>query len=299
MDGEMLVGVEDRLPGWIDHMKARGLADKSIHNYAVALKQFLTYCKYKRQALDEVGWQFLENWIRHLQDAKQAANTINCKLQAVASYYDFLVRLGVVKTNPRADVRTLKVEKRVPEFFSIETALKIIESAATPRNRAILHTLYCCGLRRSEITGINLEDVLWPEAVVRIRGKGKKERLVPIPIPCLDSIRAYFPERKALIERFGIAKEQAMFLGYNDASRFRMNGVYQIVQKTALLAGYEGKAHPHLFRHSYATHMYNNGADIRALQVLMGHAHIQTTEGYTHVGMKKLHDTVNNFHPGA
>lgn len=297
MDGGMLVGVEDRLPGWIEHMKARGLSDASISTYAGALKQFLTYCKYKRHAAEETDWQFLERWIRHLLDAKQKPGTINCKLQAVGSYFDYLMRVGVILANPKRDIRILKRERKIPKFFSEEMAAKIIAAAETPRNRAILTTLYCCGLRRAELIGINLEDVLWPQAIIRIKGKGKRQRIVPIPAPCLDALQQYLPERKTMMEQHKRGRDPALFLRYSDGTRVERNAIYLLVQEAAKVAGYEGDAHPHLFRHSYATHMFNRGADLRTLQELLGHEHLSSTEMYTHVAVKKLTDTVTQYHP--
>ena len=297
--GLRAVGLDARFPGWIEHLKARGYSPKSIAIYSGNMAQFLTWCRYKRQEVNLVDWEFIEGWIRHLQDAKRAPTTINSKLQALGAFYDYLLRRGDVPKNPKHDVRQVKVPRRLPRFLSEEEAMKILGAAPTPMARALLETLYGCGLRRAELCGLNMTDVLWPQAVIRVIGKGRKERIVPVPLPCLEALKAWLPERKRLIERAKNPSREALFINSRSGVRIGRGGVVSTIEWAARLAGHTGKIHPHLFRHTYATHLYNRGADIRAIQVLMGHEHVQTTEIYTHVSDRRLNETIRQFHPRA
>lgn len=290
------VGIDARLPGWVGHLKAHGLADRSVDRYMESLRQFITYCRYKKTEVEAVDWLFLEDWVRHLKDAGRAATTINLKLQAAGSFFEYLMRLGQIKHNPRKDVRSQKVVRKVPEYFTEANAKDILKKVKKKLDLAVLETLYGCGLRNAEVCGANVHDVLWEEAIIRVTGKGDKHRLVPIPVPCLKALKAWLPERRKRLEQWQRPVADALFIN-RDGRRCTEYTMQRIVKDAAKRAGVDRRVYPHLWRHTYATHMYNNGADIRALQELLGHGHIQTTEIYTHVGYKKLSYTVKQFHP--
>jgi integrase/recombinase XerD len=291
------VGMDERFAGWIRHMQSQGLGERSIETYVLGLRQFLTYCQYKKVAVEAVDWRFLEGWINHLKEAKRAATTINGRLQAVGIFFEYLMRLGDVKHNPRRDVRSLKVVRKLPEYFTEEGAYKMLRAGHTTVESAVIETLYGGGLRCMEVCGLNTQDVLWDQAILRVLGKGNRQRLVPVPVDCLNAIRAYLPDREWRLQKAKKPKsEGALFINVH-GRRFGDHGIQGIVSRVAKRAGIEQRVYPHLFRHSYATHLYNNGADIKAVQELLGHLHVQTTEIYTHVAYKKLAMTVTKYHP--
>ena len=292
-----VLGADPRMPGWMGRLESQGLADSSIEKYTRDLAQFITYCRYKRVAVEEADWSFLEEWIRHLRAAGRAPMSINGKLQAVGSFYDYLLRLGKIQHNPRKDVRSLKNPKKVPQYLSEEATGDLLSKVKERLDLAMLETLYGCGLRNSEVCSVNTRDVLWDEAIFRVMGKGSKERLVPIPITCLQALKAWLPERERRIARWPQRDTGGALFVNTLGRRYTPFSVRTVLRRVALQLGIKGRFYPHLFRHSYATHMYNAGADIRALQELLGHGHLQTTEIYTHVGYKKLSQTVRQFHP--
>lgn len=291
------VGMDERFGGWVQHMQSQGLGERSIETYTLGLRQFLTYCQYKKVEVEAVDWRFLEGWINHLKEAKRAATTINGRLQAVGIFYEYLMRLGDVKHNPRRDVKSQKVVRKLPEYFTEAGAYEMMRSGRTPLDAAVLETLYGGGLRCMEVCGLNTVDVLWDQAILRVLGKGNRQRLVPVPIECLKALKDYLPQREAIISNARRPDPKGALFLNKYGRRYGDHGIQGIVKNAAKRAGIEQRVYPHLFRHSYATHMYNNGADIRAVQELLGHLHLQTTEIYTHVAYKRMASTVSKYHP--
>lgn len=232
------------------------------------------------------------------QQIKKGLNktTAGRRLASVRSFLNFLCREGFIKSNPANLVMTPKTEKRLPNFLSVDDVFTLIEKpdgtgVLPARDRAILELLYSSGLRVSEIAELNVDDINTKEGLVKVRGKGKKERLIPVGSKAIDAIKSYKIE-KMLLKK----KESAMFLNKR-GGRLSDRGVRRIVVKYARLIGVNGQIGPHTLRHSFASHLLQTGADLRVIQELLGHSSLSTTQKYTHIDITHLMDVYDKAHP--
>jgi integrase/recombinase XerC len=235
------------------------------------------------------------------------------RFSALRTFYKFLVRRGVVEQTPIKNIILPKLEKRLPRFLSKEQMLTLLDAPlkefaaqkehaekppkAAPflRDVAILETIYSCGLRISELCGLRAADVDWNEGILRVRGKGKKERLIPIGCPALEAIRAYWKANGH--EPSGA--NPVFSLEDNPEEPIYPRLVQLNLKKYLALAGLDPKLTPHKLRHSYATHLLDAGADLRSVQELLGHAHLVTTQVYTHITTERLKKAYQEAHPRA
>jgi integrase/recombinase XerC len=228
-------------------------------------------------------------------------SSIARKLSAIRSFFRYLNRDGTLTSNPARLVATPLREKRLPAVLTADDALRLMESpnakrpedhAMMLRDRAVLETLYSTGIRASELIGMNREDIDHHGSLIRIRGKGRKERIVPIGTKAQDAIDAYLtnPSRSA--------ETAAIFIGPS-GKRLTARTVQRILENHRKQLGLQQKASPHTLRHSYATHMLESGADLRAIQELLGHASLSTTQRYTHVNLDSLMEVYDKAHPKA
>ncbi len=219
-------------------------------------------------------------------------------LSALRNYFDWCVQEGEIKENPCDRVDGPKLGKYLPAVLSVEEVSAIMESVDLkapygPRNRAILEVLYGCGLRVSEAAGLKISHVYLEEGFIDVIGKGDKQRLVPLGEMAADAIRAYLPTRPAPAGR---AYEDILFLNRFGKSLSRIS-IFNLVKDQAMAAGIRKEISPHTFRHSFATHLIENGADLRIVQEMLGHESILTTEIYTHIDTKTWHQSVLQHHP--
>jgi integrase/recombinase XerC len=224
--------------------------------------------------------------------------TVSRRLSSVRSFFKFLYREGYMKSNPAKLVSSPRLPKLLPKFLSVDDAFSLVEKPegigfAPARDRAILELLYSSGLRVGELAGLNVEDINVREALVKARGKGKKERIVPIGSKALDAIKTYLVERILLK-----SKEKAVFLN-RLGTRLTDRGVRRIVVKYARAIAINGSIGPHTLRHSFASHLLQGGADLRVIQELLGHASLSTTQKYTHLDVAHLMDIYDKAHPMA
>ncbi|KPK44663.1 MAG: hypothetical protein AMK74_04795 [Nitrospira bacterium SM23_35] len=224
--------------------------------------------------------------------------TVSRRLSSIRSFFKFLYREGYMKTNPAKLVSNPKVPKRLPRFLSVDDVFSLVEKPQgigfiPVRDRAILELLYSSGLRVSELSGINTDDMNLKESLVKIRGKGKKERIVPIGSKALDAMKSYIVERM-LLKR----NEEALFLN-RTGKRLTERGVRRIVVKYARAIALHGRIGPHTLRHSFASHLLQGGADLRVIQELLGHSSLSTTQKYTHLDITHLMDVYDKAHPLA
>ena len=222
------------------------------------------------------------------------------KLATLRSFYKFLVRRGKLETSPVAPIRTPKQEKRLPRFLDAEQMNVLLESPDTntmlgARDRAIMETLYSSGLRVSELVALNLTDVDFLGEVLHIRGKGKRERLTPVGSPALQSIQRYLSFRDSDPRKANF-DQQTLFINKH-GQRLSTRSVRRKLDKYLLQAGLDPRISPHTLRHSFATHMLNNGADLRVVQELLGHQSLSTTQIYTHLTTQKIKETYDEAHP--
>lgn len=216
-----------------------------------------------------------------------AGSSMARALVALRVFCRFLQREGVLKEDICSSLEHPSVWQRIPDVLSFEEMQQLLSSAEEPRDRAIFYLLYACGLRVSELCGLNLQDV--GDTEVRVKGKGGKERIVPIAKAAISAIDAYLLTR-------GKEKEQPLFLG-EKGKRLRRESVWALVKAHAKKAGIAKRISPHTFRHSFATHLLERGADLRIIQELLGHASIATTDRYTHIADQKLQEAFQHFHP--
>ncbi|MCD5407048.1 MAG: tyrosine recombinase XerC [Desulfotomaculum sp.] len=245
----------------------------------------------------DIDHRIFRNYLAYLQEVGLARSTIARKLAAWRSFYNFLMREEVLDNNPLTRVATPKVAKKLPRFFYPDEIIKILEAPdVTPlglRDKALLETIYACGLRVSELTTLNKNDVDLSGGYVRVWGKGSRERIVPIGSLAILAIKNYLKDGRVKI----INKTQALFLNYR-GDRLSARSVRTILNKY-LKQTKTNKANPHTIRHTFATHLLENGADLRTVQELLGHISLSSTQIYTHVTREKLKQIYQNTHPRA
>jgi tyrosine recombinase XerC len=244
----------------------------------------------------------LRHYLAHLRGAGSARTTIARKVASTRSFYKFLVREGVVSHNPATSLTIPRREKRLPVFLDEDEVTRLLETPdiadiAGRRDRAILEMLYSTGMRIGELAAVNLEDADLLGEVVKAKGKGKKERLVPLGKPAIEALRDYLAVRTS-IARGRRVNPRALFVN-KAGGRLSERGIRRIFDKHAKVAGLRGQVTPHTLRHSFATHMLNRGADLRAVQELLGHASLASTQIYAHVTTEKLKQVYNKAHPRA
>ncbi|MBI4823569.1 MAG: tyrosine recombinase XerC [Nitrospirae bacterium] len=223
-------------------------------------------------------------------------STAGRRLASLKSFLKFLVREGVLKTSPARLVSSPRQPKHLPRFLSVDEVFALMELPESigflvQRDRAILELIYSSGLRVSELVGLNTEDVDIKECLVRVKGKGKKERIVPIGRKAISALKSYIVERLILKK-----PEEAFFLNRN-GTRLTDRGVSRIVAKYARAVSIRGKVSPHTLRHTFATHLLQSGADLRVIQELLGHSSLSTTQKYTHLDVTHLMDVYDKSHP--
>jgi len=296
------------------YLAALAREDASLHSlraYAADLGHFLEYLSPpglqppEPAALDVL---ILREWLASLYRDNLSAVTIRRKLAAVRGLCRFMLREGIITVNIARLVRTPKAPKKLPDVPSAEQVNALIDGVGADslerphpaRDRAIFELLYGCGLRISELAGLCLRDIDRSEGWLRVRGKGRKERQVPLPGKAAESLRRYLAERPAPApSRSGAApNDQAVFLNHH-RGRLTDRGIRGIVKFYATMLTGDSSIHPHSFRHAYATHLLADGADLRAIQELLGHARLSTTQKYTQVSLTDLMAVYDKAHPKA
>lgn len=291
------------------HLAAeRAASEYTIRNYRAALAEFTAWHQTERQCAPD--WFKLErddfrSYLRFLGRQKLSRAATSLRFSALRTFYKFLIRRGLIEKTPIKNIILPKLEKRLPRFLSKEQMLSLLEAplqdaegektAPMLRDVAILETIYSCGLRISELCGLKAGDIDWRESVLRVRGKGKKERLVPIGSPALAAIRNYWTASGGVP-----ANEFPVFAMEKQPEEPVYPRLVQLnLKKHLVRAGLDPKITPHKLRHSYATHMLDAGADLRSVQELLGHAHLVTTQVYTHVTTERLKKAYDKAHPRA
>jgi integrase/recombinase XerC len=285
----------------------RNVATNTVHAYRDDLESFLAFlCNdYLTMARDQVQLARVDHlavraYLAHLSRRKLARSSVARHLSALRSFFKFLMREGVVEANPARTVATPKRERHLPSVMQTSDVAVLLEQpdTTTPlgiRDRAWLELLYASGLRISELVGIDLDDFELRARLVKVHGKGSKERIVPFGSKAEEAIRAYLPIRGDLC---GDPDEQALFVNYR-GGRITTRSVRRLfdgyLRKASLRAGIS----PHTLRHSFATHLLNAGADLRGIQELLGHASLSTTQKYTHLNDWQLIAVYKKAHPRA
>ena len=273
----------------------KGVSAHTLRAYRKDLTDFIAHVNTEPEKIDMLDVRgFIAEQIRKGLNK----TTVSRRLSSVRSFFRFLYREGYMKSNPAKLVSSPRLPKLLPKFLSVDDAFSLVEKPegigfAPARDRAILELLYSSGLRVGELAGLNVEDINVREALVKARGKGKKERIVPIGSKALDAIKTYLVERILLK-----SKEKAVFLN-RLGTRLTDRGVRRIVVKYARAIAINGSIGPHTLRHSFASHLLQGGADLRVIQELLGHVSLSTTQKYTHLDVAHLMDIYDKAHPMA
>ncbi len=281
-------------------------SDHTIKSYREDLTQAVEFF---RQRLGDANFSPVRLTTRHvraytvwLHDQQYAKTSIARKIAAVRSWCRFLCRQGHLETNPTDGLRGPRLDQKLPHFLSVDDVGKLLEapdkSPLGLRDRAILETLYSGGLRVSELTELNVEDVTLDEGIATVRGKGKKERLVLLGPYATEAITNWLSVRETMGKAGQGPKTNAIFLNKN-ATRISPRSVGRLLEKHLQTAGLDPKTTPHSLRHSFATHLLDQGADIRSVQELLGHKSLTTTQIYTHVTTQRLKESYQKAHPRA
>src|SRR5260370_35982821 len=312
----------------------------TVINYGKDLEQFREYLSppgLQAPGVTEITHHMIREFVGNLNEQGMQKSSIARKLAALRSFLKYCVREGMLKENPARLVPTPKVPKRIPMVLAAEEMSRFLDQLCgtcgetpqrgtkttgrglpatgspvglpqledtllLPRDRAILELLYAAGLRVSELTGLNLADMDQKDQMLRVRGKGNKERIVPFGGKAAEAMQRYWPVREALLreseEHGRRASVDAIFLNYR-GRRLTQRSVGRIVKKYVRLANINWDLHPHSLRHAFATHLLADGADLRAIQELLGHQSLSTTQKYTHATIRQLMEIYDKAHPHA
>ena len=252
----------------------------------------------------DIDHRLMRGFLAHLQAQNNARSTIARKLAAWRSFYRYLTREGLFTDNPLARVATPKMNKKLPSFFYPEEMLKLLNAPDnTPlgqRDRAILETIYACGLRISELIGLNEDDVDLANGYVRVRGKGSKERIVPLGSYAAKALSTYLADARIKLKTntCQVGVKSPLFVNYR-GERITARGVRKILDKYLQKTALAHRGSPHTLRHTFATHLLDGGADLRTVQELLGHVRLSTTQIYTHVTKEKIKRVYQRTHPRA
>jgi integrase/recombinase XerC len=290
--------VREAIRKYLAELARRGASRHTLRGYGSDLEQFAGYFERAGAAppLADIDLPLLREWLAGLYDEGLETVSVRRKVAALRSLYKFLLEQGDISANPSTRLRTPKMKQRLPEVMSEEKTNALLDTAedkpAPERDLAILELLYGCGIRVGELVGMDLENLDLQEGWLRVRGKGNKEREVPVGERAVAAVARYLGVRAAKPE------ERALFLNSRGA-RLNDRQVRRLVKMYALLATGDSTIHPHSFRHAYATHLLNDGADLRTIQELLGHARLSTTQKYTQVSLKDLQAVYDRAHPKA
>lgn len=285
----------------------KGLSKNSLISYRNDLERYLLFVSVdlKLKNLAGITLQHLEIYLSELTEMNLAVSTIARNISSIRSFHEFAVAEGFTQANPAELVELPRKAKNLPEVLHIHEIEKIISypdrtAYAGIRDAAILETLYSSGMRVSEMTDLEIDRLFFEIGFIRVVGKGNKERLVPIGEVAQQALEHYIDTaRNEFLDSSNPGKSKnKLFLNQRGAPLTRMS-VWNIVKKYAQKAGIEKNVYPHIFRHSFATHLLEGGADLRAVQEMLGHTSIITTEIYTHVDRTLLHQVHKQFHPRA
>jgi integrase/recombinase XerD len=297
--------MEDRLKDFMHFLIVeKGLAKNTIVSYERDIKSYLKYLKNIEAIsdLNHVQRTHIVHFLKYLKDQGKSSKTIARHIASVRAFHQFLLREKAVDQDPTVHIESPQLERKLPKVLSLEEVETLLNAPREDnhyglRDKAMLELLYATGIRVSELIGLNVGDVHLTMGFVRCIGKGNKERIIPLGRTAAHAIENYLNNGRA---KFMTKKsaEEALFLNHH-GKRLTRQGFWKILKRLTKEAGIEKELTPHTLRHSFATHLLENGADLRAVQEMLGHADISTTQIYTHVTKTRLKDVYSQFHPRA
>lgn len=291
-----------RFVAWLRLEKS--LADNTLDAYTRDVNKLYNWCQHAKghQQPTRLSTQELREFLKFLSELGLNATSQARILSGVKTFYAWLELERIIDSDPASVLETPRTARKLPEVLSfedIETMLEVYHSSTVEdqRNRTILQTLYSCGLRVSECVNLRISNIIFKDEYLRITGKGNKQRLVPAGKTVLHQLKSFMQESRVQIN---IKKDHEDYVFLNmRGSKISRVSVFTIIKEAALKSGIRKNVSPHTFRHSFATHLVEGGADLRAVQEMLGHSSITTTEIYTHMDSSFLKETIRSFHPGA
>jgi|YNPNPStandDraft_1061719.scaffolds.fasta_scaffold09668_5 tyrosine recombinase XerC len=288
---------------FILYLRERNFSLETIRAYKSDLNEFINFLKteFPDKQIDDINRFILRSYFHYLEKGKTYQvhrSTIARKIYTLRSFFKFLIRLEIIKVNPLEYLSTPKIDKRLPVFLTEDEMAKLLDFNKQNykfgiRDQAILELLYSSGLRVSELVSINIDDIDFFGEMVRVIGKGNKERLVPIGETALKYLHQYLKFRNKIVND---NSEKALFVNHRN-KRINVRSIRNIVNKWIRLASIQKHISPHKIRHSFATHLLNAGCDLRSVQEMLGHKNLGTTQIYTHVNIDKLKQVYHKAHP--
>lgn len=294
--------IQSSVEQFLKHLEVeKNASEHTVTNYREDLGQFAAFLEKfakdggKQVRIEDIDHFMIRRYVVGMQGRDYAKRSVARKLAALRSFFKYLIREEVIKADPMSGVSSPKLNKPLPKFLDVNEVARLIESADTDdisglRDRAIMEVLYSGGIRVSELVSLDTNDVDLVGEVIKVRGKGKKERLVPIGGKAAEALAAYVKARKS--------DEQAVFLN-KFGGRMTVRSVERMLEKYLKKAAIDKKISPHALRHTFATHMLDAGANLRVVQELLGHKNLSTTQIYTHVTAEKLKKVYDKAHPRA
>lgn len=279
----------------------RGKSDNTVSSYKSDLAQFSSFCNLNSIVLlDDTDTDIVKKFFAFLNECGFQTSTIARYYSSIKGFFLFLISENRAKNNPLARLSPPKMSKHLPDTLTIDEMQKLLDTPSADttlglRDKAMLETLYACGMRVSELTNLKISDLLLQDNLVRIFGKGSKERITPIGNSAIKYLEEYFSRSRPLLAKLN-RSDNYVFLNRSGKKLSRM-GVWKIIKTLVLKSGITKDVHPHLFRHSFATHMIEGGADLRAVQEMLGHADISTTQIYTHLDKEFVKEEHFAYHP--
>lgn len=273
----------------------KGVSPHTVRAYKKDLEEFFKFVKKGPGDIEMIDVRAFV--ARQIKDGL-GKTTAGRRLASIRSFMKYLYREGYIKANPAKLVSTPRAPKPLPKFLTVDDVFSLIEQPCgigfmIARDRAVLELLYSSGLRVSEIAGLTMEDINTKEGLIKVRGKGKKERILPVGSKAIEAMKSYLVE-KMLLKR----RDKAVFLN-NRGKKLSDRGIRRIVVKYAKQIGINGGIGPHTIRHTFASHLLQSGADLRVIQELLGHSSLSTTQKYTHLDITHLMDVYDKAHPMA
>jgi integrase/recombinase XerD len=297
--------LNDHIQDFIHYLTVeRGLANNTIVSYERDLKSYKQFLNEKLniQEVQNIQRYHILQYLHFLKDQGKSSKTIARHIASIRAFHQFLLREKAADEDPSVHIETPQIERKLPKVLSLEEVERLLETPelTSPigyRDKAMLELLYATGIRVSEMVHLNLSDVHLIMGFIRCYGKGKKERLVPIGEKATKALEEYLEKGRPKLVRQK-HKTDALFLNHH-GKRISRQGFWKNLKSIAVKAGIQKELTPHTLRHSFATHLLENGADLRAVQEMLGHADISTTQIYTHVTKTRLKDVYKMYHPRA
>ena len=302
MSAPSLIECIDRFAIWLDAEK--GYSPHTVASYSRDLKEFASFLE--DDQLRQLNSSHFRAYIYALND-RNTGSSVARKLSSLRTFFRFLMRERLITQDPMAGIARPKQGKYMPVFLSVDEVFSLLEAPSpadtfAARDRAILELLYSTGMRVAELAALDLDRLDFETEMVRVRGKGNRERLVPVGRPAVEALAVYLPQREILIrqraERGRTPEQNAVFLN-GRGSRLTTRSVERLVKMYAQRAGIAARVTPHALRHSFATHLLEMGADLRSVQELLGHVSLSTTQKYTHLNLDHLTEVYDQAHPKA